>query len=485
MPDTPLAGLSVLIIEDEPLLRRQLVAHLEHLGADVTGAGTLAAGARFLGELSFDFALLDVNLPDGQGTSLLRDKVFSANTGVIVMTADGAVAGAVEAMRLGALDYLVKPFEPAEVPLVIARAVRTRQTVRVEEHRRNDDRFSGAGLFFGQAMATVEKQMEQILAADNRMQTHLPPVLIQGETGTGKTTVARWLHHHGPRAAQPLVEMNCSAVPDSLAESELFGHERGAFTDARTGRIGLFEAAHGGTLFLDELPSLSLALQAKVLKTIEDHRLRRLGGNREIPIDVRVVAASHRNLKDLIVTGQFREDLYHRLDLYRILLPPLRERGQDILTLAEQIMERLCRRHRLARRSITAAGRQTLLGYAWPGNVRELSHELERAIVFTEGDQLSFDSLRSASPSTSASASTPTSGGSEAHPDDWLNPQFHLPTEGFQLEEAINRLIQLALQETNQNVSAAARRLGVSRDYLRYRLSGGKSAPENPGDPDR
>jgi DNA-binding NtrC family response regulator len=465
LPDTPLVGLSVLVIEDEPLLRRQLLAHLEKLGADVTGAATLAAGTRFLSELQVDFALLDVNLPDGQGTSLLRDKAFPANTGVIVMTADGGVPGAVEAMRLGALDYLVKPFEPAEAFLVISRALRTRQSVRVEEHRRNDDRFSGAGLFFGDAMSAVEKQLEQILAADNRMQTHLPPVLIQGETGTGKTTVARWLHHRGPRSAQPLVEMNCSAVPDTLAESELFGHERGAFTDARTARIGLFEAAHGGTLFLDELPSLSPALQAKVLKTIEDHRLRRLGGNREIPVDVRVVAATHRDIRELIAQGQFREDLYHRLDLYRVVIPPLRERGQDILKLAELLMERLCRRHRLPRRTITPAGSEALLRYPWPGNVRELSHELERAIVFTEGDQLSFPQLRAGGGGNASESQDPK---------DWLNRQFQLPPEGFRLEEAIDRLIQLALKETDNNVSAAARRLGVSRDYLRYRLSGEK-----------
>jgi len=174
-----------------------------------------------------------------------------------------------------------------------------------------------------------------------RMQTHLAPVLIQGETGTGKTTIARWLHHRGPRAALPLVEMNCSAVPDTLAESELFGHERGAFTDARAARIGLFEAAHGGTLFLDELPSLSPALQAKVLKVLEDHRIRRLGGNKELPVDVRVLAATHRDLRQLVATGHFREDLLHRLDLYRVQLPPLRERREDIAKLAGILMDRL------------------------------------------------------------------------------------------------------------------------------------------------
>jgi DNA-binding NtrC family response regulator len=347
MPHDSLSGLSVLIVEDEPLLRRQLAAHLEQLKADVTGAGTVQAARRLIADLPLDFVLLDVNLPDGQGTDLLREKAFSANTSVIVMTADGGVAGAVEAMRLGALDYLVKPFDPAEVPLVVARARRARQSARVEEHRRSDAALTGSGFFFGPALASLEQRLEKILAADQRMQTHLPPVLIVGETGTGKTTIARWLHHRGPRSAHPLVEMNCSAVPEPLAESELFGHERGAFTDARAARMGLFEAANGGTLFLDELPSLSPGMQAKVLKALEDHRIRRLGGNREIAIDVRVIAATHRDLSQLVAAGQFREDLYHRLDLYRVGIPPLRERGDDMLELAEQLMERLCVRHRL------------------------------------------------------------------------------------------------------------------------------------------
>jgi DNA-binding NtrC family response regulator len=258
--------------------------------------------------------------------------------------------------------------------------------------------------------------------------------------------------------------MNCSAVPETLAESELFGHERGAFTDARTARMGLFEAANGGTLFLDELPSLSSALQAKVLKALEDHRIRRLGGNKEIPVDVRVIAATHRDLKKLIAAGQFREDLYHRLDLYRIAIPPLRERGDDVVTLADLLMTRLCQRHRLPRKTITTSGQLKLRAHPWPGNVRELSHELERAVVFEDGDHLEFAHLLFGSGDAVAQ-----------DPGDWLNAKFAFPPQGFSLEDAINRLIQLALKQTNNNVSAAARLLGVSRDYVRYRLSGEKT----------
>jgi DNA-binding NtrC family response regulator len=468
-----LTGSSLLVVEDETLLRKQVASHLERRGADVTSAGTLEAARNFLAHLDFDLVLLDVHLPDGKGTDLLQKKLIPENTGVVVMTADGGVKGAIEAMRLGALDYLVKPFEIQELPLVLARAQRARQSARLEEFHRSETAPSGADFYFGKALSALEERLQKILASDNRLRQQLPPVLIEGETGTGKTTIARCLHYQGPRAREPLVEMNCSAIAEPLAESELFGHERGAFTDARNARMGLFEAADGGTLFLDELPSLSPALQAKVLKTLEDHRIRRLGGTKEIPIDVRVIAASNLDLKVLVKEGTFREDLYHRLDLFRIPIPPVRERQEDIPHLAEILLKRLCRRHRLKKKSISAPGLARLQSYAWPGNVRELAHELERAVVFDEADSLDFAHLGSDS---SASSLSP---GASA---EWLHPQFTFPPEGFQLEKAIQELIQRALEQSNQNVSAAARLLGVSRDFLRYRLSGQKSGTDPDGE---
>ena len=246
----------------------------------------------------------------------------------------------------------------------------------------------------------------------------------------------------------------------------MFGHERGAFTDARSARIGLFEAANGGTLFLDELPSLPLSLQAKVLKVIEDHRIRRLGGNKEIPVDVRIIAATARDLKQLVAIGQFREDLFHRLDLYRIYIPPLRERGEDIVALAELLVGKLCERHRLPRKTVSDSGRKRLLAYAWPGNVRELAHELERAIVFEDRDKLTLQQLQVGN--TTIEADVPGTS--------WFNPSFVFPPTGFNLEEAVNRLIQRALRQSGNNVSAAARLLGVSRDYVRYRLAGTKES---------
>ena len=279
-----LAGLQILIVEDEPLLRRQMAAQLERLGAEPAEAANLVTGRKFAADQEFDLVFLDVNLPDGLGTDLLKESVFSPHTAVVIMTAEADMAGAIEALRMGAVDYLAKPFEVGELPLVVGRARRAKQTARVDEHRREGVERSGEIFFFGASLASLEKQLEKILTADRRLREALPPVLVQGETGTGKTTVARWLHNHGPRASQPLVEVNCSALPETLAESELFGHERGAFTDARTARMGLFEAAHGGTLFLDELPSLSLGLQAKVLTAIEDHKIRRVGGQKPIAV---------------------------------------------------------------------------------------------------------------------------------------------------------------------------------------------------------
>jgi two-component system, NtrC family, response regulator AtoC len=456
-----LSGLDILVLEDDAMLSKRTAALLERLGAEVSVASTLQSARLLISTMAFDIALLDVNLPDGLGTDLLREKRFGPDTTVVVVTAHGGVSGAVDAIRLGAADYIIKPFEAEELPVVLERARRLRQTARVEAHRRSD-REQG-GFYFGNSLAPLRAQLEKIITADSRMTGPLPPVLIQGETGTGKTALARWLHEQGPRGGREMVEVNCSALPESLAESELFGHERGAFTDARTARMGLFEAAGGGTLFLDELPSLSLALQAKVLTAIEDRKIRRVGGNKAIPVECRIIAATQHDLKELVASGAFREDLYHRLDLYRAGIPPLRERGEDILKLADWFLHRLCQKHSLPPRPISSVGWTRLLSHHWPGNVRELAHELERALIFEEGAELNFAQLPGGAGETSS--------GAEASVDNaWLRPGYQFPEQGFALEEAINRFIQLAMTQTGGNVSAAARLLGVPRDFVRYRL---------------
>ena len=454
------AGSEVLVLEDDPALRKRLAAFLRGAGVVVTECALIAETRRLLREARFDFALIDLHLPDGEALELLREGAFSENTGVVVMTAFGGVKKAVEAIRLGAGDYLAKPFEPEELPLAFLRCRTTRNAARRDEHRSAQIAGEVDRLFFGESLTAIRGQLDTILATDRRLEHGLPPVLIEGETGTGKSAVARWLHRQGPRANRALITVNCAALPETLAESELFGHERGAFTDAKNGRIGLFEAADGGTLFLDEIGSLAPATQAKVLTAVEDGTIRRLGGTREISIYARLIAASNRPLADLVRQGAFRDDLYHRLNLLHLVLPPLRERGTDIIPLARHLIGRIGARHRFPNLQITAAGEARLLAQRWPGNVRELAHELEREVIFGGGAPLEF--ARFAGDTATVAAA-------------WRNPAWRLPENGFSIDAMIDALIAEALRETKDNVSAAARRLGVTREFLRYRLSGEKS----------
>jgi two-component system response regulator AtoC len=450
-----------LLLEDEPLLRRRIAAHLEKSGAAVTSATTVAEARAALTNAEFDYALFDVNLPDGRSLTLLEQKSVPASVVVVVMTAEGGVSGAIEAMRHGAADYLVKPFDLDELAVRLARARRERDTRRNVEHQAEKETAEENTFFFGSALAVVEKQLAKIIDADRRVQGALPPVLIEGETGTGKTTLARWLHRRGPRASGPLIEVNCSALPETLAESELFGHERGAFTDAKEARIGLIEAAEDGTLFLDELPSLSLATQARLLKAIEDRTIRRVGGNRTISTNARIVAATNADLRTLVAAGRFRDDLLHRLDLFRVRIPPLRERGDDIVPLAEALVARIANNYGLKPQPIPAVGQKRLRAHRWPGNVRELAHEIERSLVFDD-DRLAFSSLANAHDGGSALST-------------WVAADFQVPESGFSLDAAIDALIRRTVAQCGENVSAAARRLGVTRDFIRYRLKGGKS----------
>jgi DNA-binding NtrC family response regulator len=458
-------GCEILLLEDDAPLRKRLAAFLRQQGAEISEAGSLGDARRLLGEMRFEFALVDMHLPDGEVLSLLREGAFSENTGIVVMTAFGGVKQAVEAMRLGASDYLSKPFEPEEITLAFARCRSLRGATRRSEHRSAEAAAEADQIFFGRSLGPVRTQLDSIVAMEHRLVRRLPPVLIEGETGTGKSVLARWLHRHGPRAAQPFISVNCAALPDSLAEAELFGHERGAFTDAKRARIGLFEAADGGTLFLDEIGSLSAATQTKVLTAVEDGMIRRLGATRETMVDVRLITASNRPLGALVEQGAFREDLYHRLNLLSLALPPLRERGEDIILLARHLLARIAVRHRIKGLAITADGESRLCSRPWRGNIRELDHEIERAVIFSGQTLLDFAEL----------------GPLENIPRvEWRNPTWRLPDDGFSLDATIGELISEALRVTDNNVSAAARRLGVTRDYVRYRLASEKTAARAP-----
>lgn len=458
-----LSGRQILVLEDEILLRKAICAYLEEKGADVYAAGTLAQAIEILSSTELDIALMDINLPDGNSLDLLTSPGISENTKVVVMTADGGIRTAIEAIQRGAHDYLSKPFEVEELPMVFSRIARESAHSRIRQFERNTRTDTSDSLFEGARMQLVRNQIDKILLADQRLERDLPPVLIEGETGTGKSTIARWIHEHGPRKDAPLIEVNCSTLPESLAESELFGHEKGAFTDARKERIGLFEAADGGSLFLDEISSLPISLQAKVLSAIEDGKIRRVGGNSLKTVDVRLITASLHPLAELVREGSFREDLYHRLNLLHIRIPPLRDYPQDLPGLVDRLLEGLKKRYRLQNISIPARCISVIKTYPWPGNVRELVHELERSLIFSDSDQLTFEHLKQGSDDDAA-----------AQADGLLNPRFSIPETGFQFEEELHRLSQAVINEAlrleNGNVSAAARRLGVPRDFIRYRI---------------
>ncbi len=460
------AGCEILLLEDDSSLRKRVAAYLTREGAAVTECASLGEARRLLGAVRFEFALVDLHLPDGNVLQLLREGAFSENTGVVVMTAFGGIKEAVDAIRLGAGDYLTKPFELEQLPLAFQRCRSERRGARREEHVARQTEASAGSFFFGSSLAAVKTQVDVILATDRRLGHRLPPVLIEGETGTGKSVLARWLHREGPRRERPFVSVNCAALPDTLIESELFGHERGAFTDAKSARLGLFEAADGGTLLLDEISLLSLPTQAKLLTAIEEGVIRRLGGTREIMVDVRLLAASNRPLGEMVAAGAFREDLFHRLNLLAVTLPPLRERGRDIIALAHHLLAKIAAHYRLRKVELTPQGEARLLAQPWRGNVRELSHVIERAIIFGAGAPLDFNSL---------------GGPATIDLQAWRNPAWQLPATGFSLDAMIDELIADVVREEEGNVSAAARRLGVTRDFLRYRLDGRKSEKDGTG----
>ena len=370
-----------------------------------------------------------------------------ANDGVHVRDLGSTNGTRVQGARVS--EAIVQPGTVLKVGEV---EIALRPAARNVEVMPSDKTWFGAAIGRSLAMRSIFGVLERIAQTD-------ATVLLEGETGTGKDVLARAIWTESAHAQGPFVVVDCGAVTYSLLESELFGHERGAFTDARQARIGLFEAADGGTLFLDDIGLLSPATQAKVLAAVEDGTIRRLGGTREIAVDTRLIAASNRPLADLVRQGAFREDLYHRLDLLRLALPPLRERGTDIVALARHMLEQIAARHRRAGLTITPGGEARLLAQPWRGNVRELAHEIERAVIFSGSAALDFAHLDG--------PAVPPAGG-------WRNPAWSLPATGFSLDTLENELIAEALRETGDNVSAAARRLGVTREFIRYRLPGGK-----------
>jgi DNA-binding NtrC family response regulator len=402
-----------------------------------------------------DVVFSDLRLPGMNGIELLRRiREFDPSIAVIIMTAYGTIEGAVEAVKLGAFDYLKKPVDLEELKLLADRARQhSRLQLELSYHRRRAASEVPFGSVLGEspALRAVLEQARQIAALDET-----PPVLIIGETGTGKGLVARTIHAGSGRATKAFIEVNCTALPATLMEAELFGHERGAFTDAKESRMGLFEAAEGGFLFLDEVGDIELSLQGKLLKAVEERTVRRVGGNRDRKIDVRILAATNRDLERESQRERFRRDLYFRLAVILLRLPPLRERGEDVLTLAQHFLRRFSAKYGKPVERLDLHASDLLLAYPWPGNVRELSHVIERAVLWSRGPTLDIEHLGLEVPVQPPDELPAAVGGAR-------------PT-GMELEQWERSLIEQALRESDGNQTRAAQRLGISRDTLRYRL---------------
>ena len=373
----------VLVVDDEEGIRTFIGEVLEGEGLRVTLAADGASAARLLDRESFHLMITDLKMPGLDGMSLLRKaRAESPETEVVVLTAHGTVAGAVEAMKLGAFDYLDKPLSgPDELRLVASRAIERRRLREDAQRMRAPENGEPVIVAQDRAMQAVMGQVRKVAATD-------ATVLLLGESGTGKEVLSRALHRESKRAAGPFVAVNCAAISDALLESEMFGHEKGAFTGAVSSHRGRFELADGGTLFLDEVSELRPQLQAKLLRVLQERRFERVGGTRTIGVDLRIVAATNSDLTEAMRAGRFREDLYHRLAVFPIRIPPLRERLADILPLADDLLARIARQLGRPALSLDEAARERLASYAWPGNVRELGNVLERAAILAEGTVL-------------------------------------------------------------------------------------------------
>jgi DNA-binding NtrC family response regulator len=457
---------AILIIEDEAILGKNVRTYLERHGFEARVAQSAEAGLAALDEFSPDIVLLDYNLPGMNGLELLGElKRRDPGAVVVMLTGHGSVQIAVEAMKLGAADFLGKPIALDELKLVLERVLSQRRIEgALAYYRTRQAETSGVARLLGSSppMVALKQKLAQLIQAEQGMREGAAPaVLIHGETGTGKELVARALHFDGVRHARPFVELNCASIPASLLEAELFGYERGAFTDARQRKAGLVEAAEGGTLFLDEIGEVDIGIQAKLLKLLEDRTVRRLGGLREQSVDVRFVAATNRDLEQMVREGRFRADLFFRLRIVDIVIPPLRARAEDVLLLARTFLREHGARYGKPNLRLSVSAEKALTSYAWPGNVRELRNAVEQAVLLAVQDVIEASQFPFCESLVSAPAAGPTA-------DAATRPA--LPEAGFNLGDVERDLVVQALERTGWNVTRAAQLLGVSRDTLRYRM---------------
>lgn len=431
----------ILLVDDESDLLDLLELDMTRMGLDSERAGSVAQAKRWLEQKAFHLCLTDMRLPDGEGLEIVRHIAeHTPGTPVAVITAFGSTENAVVALKAGAFDYVEKPVTPEKIRSLVRSALKLPDT---------PGKRPSAYQLVGESAPMV-----QVRALIDKVARSQAPVFISGATGTGKEVAARLIHAEGPRADAPFVAVNCGAIPENLMESEFFGYRRGAFTGAEADREGFFQAAHGGTLFLDEVVDLPLNMQVKLLRAIQEKRVRRVGGVTEEPVDVRLISASHQDLQGAVAAGRFRHDLFYRLNVIGIHMPALRERREDVAELAAYLLERLAGR-RGAR--LSPAALEALHRYDFPGNVRELENMLERALALSEGDEISPEDLQITPQGGAMAADIPEAGATG------MDLQSYL--------DAVERKALLAaLAKTGHNKTAAARLLGVSFRSLRYRL---------------
>jgi len=451
---------SIFIVDDDPNIRSILGEFIDGLGHHVATYGSGREALDAARDNPPELVVLDINLPDISGMAVL-EKMRSDYPDIhcVMITGELNSQKVVAAMKQGASEFLFKPISLEQLRLVLERAekeIRSRFQKEILRRKEGDYDFSA---IIGESPAMDRAKETTRKVAHSSANT----VLIRGETGTGKELYARAIHFNSSRMDDPFVEVNCSAIPPQLLESELFGHEKGSFTDAKERKIGLIEQASGGTFFLDEIGDMDFQLQAKILRVLEDRTIRRVGGDRSIPVDIRVIAATHKNLDEMIQERLFREDLYFRLNVIVLELPPLRERGDDVIMLGDFFMKQFCREHNRRIKGFTPSAVDALRAYHWPGNVRELRNTLERAVLIEAEDWVDAEHLH-----LWRRRSTRNEGGREQRMR--IGYDFEIPDEGFSIVEFEKILLARALKKARYNVSKAARMLGLSRETMRYRI---------------
>lgn len=450
----------ILVVDDERFITWSLKQHLEKEGYEVFVAESGEEGLEIFKTELPDIILLDIHLPGISGLDILETvKKINKEVIVIIITAHGDIETAVSAIKLGAYDFLEKPFDLNRISVLIKKALETLNLKREVTYLREEqyDKYN-----FNNIMGQSKAMKEVISLAKKIAESDANIILIQGESGTGKNLIARAIHYQSPRASEPFVEVTSTAIPEALVESELFGFEKGAFTDAKATKKGLFELANGGTIYLDEIGDIKPAIQAKLLRVIEDKTFKRVGGLKDITVNVRIIAATNKNLENAVKDGSFRADLYYRLKVIPIFIPPLRERKEDIIPLAMHYIKLFNREFKKYIKGISPEAQKLLLNYPWYGNARELKNVIERIFILEDTDVIYPEHIPSEIVDYVRTV--------EAFPAEEEKLSLNIPPEGLSLKNVEKDLIIKALQMVNGNQTRAARLLGISRDALRYKM---------------